>query len=133
MGYHGKSWQTATDDNGVLPPSPPVTPPSRQLDFPDSPYSSKSNVSLPRTISPPCFVNSAPPTPKHPPRAPFMRRSSSDLFEAIEQIRHFNEPAARYVFHQLIATVADLAQVGIRHNDLKDENIVLDERLHVSA
>jgi serine/threonine protein kinase len=61
-----------------------------------------------------------------------MRRSSSDLFEAIEQIRRFNEPAARYVFHQIVATVCDLAAVGIRHNDLKDENIVLDERLHVS-
>ena len=62
-----------------------------------------------------------------------MRRSSSDLFEAIEVVRSFNEPAARYVFHQLVATVCDLAQVGIRHNDLKDENIVIDEQLHVSS
>ncbi|GAA6064259.1 hypothetical protein JCM10212_006408 [Sporobolomyces blumeae] len=127
MEHHGASWQDAAEDNGILPPSPPVTPPSRQLDFPD--VVSPSTSSTPPTIEGPSTVASALAAP--PVRAPFMRRSSSDLFEAIEQFRHFNEPAARYVFHQLVATVCDLASVGIRHNDIKDENIVLDERLRV--
>ncbi|GAA6016106.1 hypothetical protein JCM11491_000670 [Sporobolomyces phaffii] len=130
MEFHGQSWQCSAEENSVLPPSPPVTPPSRSLEIPASPCSS-GFVSLPSTITPPTYALSAPPTPKLPLRAPLMRRSSSDLFEAIEQVRRFNEPAARYVFHQIVATVCDLAAVGIRHNDLKDENIVLDERLHV--
>ncbi|GAA5881776.1 hypothetical protein JCM16303_006447 [Sporobolomyces ruberrimus] len=129
MEFHGKSWQYVSEENSVLPHSPPVTPPSRQLQIPASP-SLINPVSLPSTICPPRFA-SPPKTPTLPVRAPLMRRSSSDLFEAIEVVRRFNEPAARYVFHQIVATVCDLAQVGIRHNDLKDENIVLDERLQV--
>ncbi|GAA5942127.1 serine/threonine-protein kinase [Sporobolomyces koalae] len=152
MEFHGASWQAAADQSGpVLPPSPPVTPPSRQLDFPSllpSPLEATSGsfslpaptemtnsarVSLPSTISPPspCLVPTLPDPKVALLRAPLMRRSSSDLFEAIEHVRCFNEPAARYVFHQIVATVLDLASVGIRHSDLKDENIVLDERLHV--
>ncbi|GAA5962888.1 hypothetical protein JCM3765_005905 [Sporobolomyces pararoseus] len=131
MEFHGKNdWQLTAQENGVLPPSPPVTPPSRELEMPASPSSASSFVSLPSTISPPSFVESSPKTASL--RAPPMVRSSSssDLFDAIETVRSFNEPAARYVFHQIVATVCDLAAVGIRHNDLKDENIVLDERLH---
>lgn len=129
MEFHGKSnWQVTAQGNGVLPPSPPVTPPSRELEIPTSPLSSLGSATLPSTIVPPSFVQTSPKTASL--RAPLMRRSSSDLFEAIEVVRRFNEPAARYVFHQIVATVCDLAAVGIRHNDLKDENIVLDERLH---
>ncbi|GAA5900103.1 uncharacterized protein JCM6883_006090 [Sporobolomyces salmoneus] len=125
MEFHGRSWASTLDS---LPPSPPATPPWRQLDLTGCPIS-PTGVHLPSTITPPSFVSSSPKTSNL--RAPLMRRSSSDLFDAIEVVRRFSEPAARYIFHQIVATVCDLAQVGIRHNDLKDENIVLDERLQV--
>ncbi|KAL1917176.1 uncharacterized protein VTP21DRAFT_4832 [Calcarisporiella thermophila] len=59
------------------------------------------------------------------------RRGSCDLFECIEQHRHFPEHQARHIFRQIVECVAYLDSVGVCHRDLKDENIVIDAALRV--
>ncbi|GAA5950209.1 hypothetical protein JCM21900_003509 [Sporobolomyces salmonicolor] len=127
MEYHGAPWRVAsTEQHHILPPSPPITPPGRHAHFPDSP--SASPLCLPPTSSAAPLPSFVAPSPL---RAPLMRRSSSDLFECIERHRHFDEAVARFVFRQIVATVCDLARVGIMHRDLKDENVCIDESLQV--
>ncbi|GAA5918449.1 hypothetical protein JCM5296_004710 [Sporobolomyces johnsonii] len=131
MEYHGATWRVASPEpHHILPPSPPITPPARHAHFPDSPSTSPLRLSPTSSAAPlPSFV--APSSPRASPRAPLMRRSSSDLFECIERHRHFDEGVARFVFRQIVATVCDLARIGIMHRDLKDENVCIDERLQV--
>ncbi|KAI8881883.1 Pkinase-domain-containing protein [Backusella circina FSU 941] len=57
----------------------------------------------------------------------FERRTSCDLFECIEQHRHFEEKMAKKIFRQIVECVAYLDNIGICHRDIKDENIVIDQ------
>ncbi|KAI8987926.1 kinase-like domain-containing protein [Mycotypha africana] len=57
----------------------------------------------------------------------FVRRTSCDLFECIEQHKQFEEPLAKYIFKQVVDCVAYLEYVGLCHRDIKDENIVIDK------
>ncbi|OAC98646.1 hypothetical protein MUCCIDRAFT_149405 [Mucor lusitanicus CBS 277.49] len=57
----------------------------------------------------------------------FVRRTSCDLFECIEQHKHFDEALAKTIFRQIADCVAYLDCVGICHRDIKDENIVIDQ------
>ncbi|GAA5811961.1 hypothetical protein MFLAVUS_005408 [Mucor flavus] len=62
-----------------------------------------------------------------PPQRQFVRRTSCDLFECIEQHKHFKESLAKKIFKQIADCVAYLECVGVCHRDIKDENIVIDQ------
>lgn len=86
--------------------------------------------------SSPGQVNLVPPTPTRleaPKPPPVIRRSSCDLFECIEQRSKLSENEARYVFAQVVSIMHFLHQRGVYHMDLKDENIVIDQKLKVST
>lgn len=112
MEHHGTSWQTSPSLPISLPPTPPITPPGNYLDLSPSAAQSAPSFLAPRA---PCQA------------PPLLRRSSSDLFEAVERHRHFSEHLARHIFRQIVAAVCDLARAGILHRDVKDENITLAE------
>ncbi|GAA5872002.1 hypothetical protein JCM8547_006212 [Rhodosporidiobolus lusitaniae] len=121
MEYHGSAWRIETREHpSSYLPSPPVTPPAQMADFPRTPSEIAAGTPSPRRPSP---------TPLPP--APLMRRSSSDLFEAIEKHRYFSEHLACVIFFQIIATVYDLFKIGICHRDIKDENVVVDANCQV--
>ncbi|BGO94938.1 hypothetical protein NBRC10512_000617 [Rhodotorula toruloides] len=109
MEHHGTSWRS-DDASSSLPPSPPITPPSRHLPLDSS--------DIPQLAL-------APPARPAPP--PMLRRSSSDLFDCTERHRRFGEVLARFIFCQIVATVCDLARIGIMHRDIKDENVTVEE------
>ncbi|KAI9205615.1 kinase-like domain-containing protein [Polychytrium aggregatum] len=69
------------------------------------------------------------PAPKKPPS--LTRKSSRDLFECIEQHQRFTEDQAKFVMKQILTVVRDLHALGIIHRDLKDENILINERFEV--
>ncbi|KAG8953435.1 hypothetical protein FRC04_002277 [Tulasnella sp. 424] len=74
---------------------------------------------------------SMPPPPPPILRPNLARRPSHDLFECIEQHRMLDERRARYVFKQVVDTVAYLESMGISHRDIKDENLVVDSNFNV--
>lgn len=75
---------------------------------------------------------SMPPPPPPTLRPNLARRASHDLFECIEQHRMLDERRARYVFKQVVDTIAYLESMGISHRDIKDENLVVDSNFNVS-
>ncbi|KAG7562552.1 hypothetical protein FFLO_02026 [Filobasidium floriforme] len=96
--------------------------------------SSFSDTSDPSTPNDPYRRGSAPNIGlgSPPSRPPMMqRRSSHDLFECIEANERFDENKARYIFKQVVDTVAYLHRNGVCHRDIKDENIVIDDKLQV--
>ncbi|BGP27102.1 serine/threonine protein kinase [Rhodotorula toruloides] len=109
MEHHGTSWQSG-DASSSLPPSPPITPPSRHLPLEPSDV---PNLSLTR--------------PARPASPLMLRRSSSDLFDCTERHHCFGEVLARFIFCQIVTTVCDLAHAGIMHRDIKDENVTVEE------
>ncbi|GAA5968473.1 hypothetical protein JCM11641_007647 [Rhodosporidiobolus odoratus] len=102
--FHGSPWRIEDLQPETSLPSPPITPPADRTTFP------RSSLNVPVTSA-------------HT-RAPPMRRSSSDLFECVEMHRNMSEATAQFIFLQVVATVYDLAQVGLVHRDIKDENAV---------
>lgn len=67
-----------------------------------------------------------------PTQRQFVRRTSCDLFECIEQHKHFEETLAKKIFRQIADCVAYLECIGVCHRDIKDENIVIDQDYKVS-
>ncbi|KAL2914819.1 hypothetical protein HK105_205558 [Polyrhizophydium stewartii] len=58
------------------------------------------------------------------------RHASLDLFEYIENNPFFAERKVKHIFHQVALAVQYLHQNNIVHNDIKDENVVIDAELH---
>jgi serine/threonine protein kinase len=54
-----------------------------------------------------------------------------DLFECIERHQRFSERHGRFIFRQIAAAVAHLYSLGLVHRDIKDENILIDDKFHV--
>ncbi|KAK4695709.1 hypothetical protein P7C70_g8500, partial [Phenoliferia sp. Uapishka_3] len=78
------------------------------------------------------FTAGSPPnTPVSPYSSPLIRRSSSDLYQCIEEHRVLSEDVARYVFAQIVETVQSLLDHGIVHCDLKDQNFCIDSNWKV--
>ncbi|KAI7863775.1 kinase-like domain-containing protein [Spinellus fusiger] len=117
MELHGSEWTNEpTAPTSNLPSNimitPPATPP---VTFSHSPtLSNMSDTGI--------YPYSA---------YPMGQRTSCDLFECIEQHRHFDEFLAKSIFRQIVDCIAHLDSLGLCHRDIKDENIVIDRNYKV--
>ncbi|KLO19509.1 kinase-like protein [Schizopora paradoxa] len=62
-------------------------------------------------------------------RPPAFRRPSHDLFQCLESTEKYclPESTAKIIFGQLVNAVLYLDMQGMTHNDIKDENVIIDE------
>ncbi|KAL0901832.1 hypothetical protein ABMA27_006995 [Loxostege sticticalis] len=54
-----------------------------------------------------------------------------DLFEFIERRPRLDEPLLSYIFRQIGQAVEYLHSLNILHRDIKDENVIIDNKFHV--
>lgn len=54
-----------------------------------------------------------------------------DMFKYLSKLGRFEEPIARYYFHQLISSIEYTHNCGYSHRDLKIENWLLDKDFHL--
>ncbi|KAI9024941.1 kinase-like domain-containing protein [Phycomyces nitens] len=111
MELHGTQWSSPLDTD-PFPAGVPHSPALSQTS--EDSYSSSIDS----------------PIEEYPTRV-FTRRTSCDLFECIERHHNFEESLAKDIFRQIVECVAHLDSLGICHRDIKDENIVIDDRYKV--
>ncbi|KAI8072290.1 kinase-like domain-containing protein [Gongronella butleri] len=110
---HGANWSLPTSSHANAHP-PPL-------------YTQAQQPTVPRSIQ----LHTQPPQndTKHP--KPAKKEGARDLFECIEHYGHFSEHVARHIFSQLLDALLYLKKKGIYHRDIKDENILIDDKFHV--
>ncbi|KAI8643117.1 kinase-like domain-containing protein [Parasitella parasitica] len=116
MELHGTSWSSTSTESELSSPRSPA------LSETSSFGSTNSYCSTPSEEYP-SFLEQQQPVIK--------RRTSCDLFECIERHNNFEEPLARMIFKQIASCVAHLDLLGVCHRDIKDENIVIDDKFQV--
>ncbi|GJJ06101.1 hypothetical protein Clacol_000290 [Clathrus columnatus] len=91
----------------------PQTPPSPMSFFssPDKSPQSSASLSSPESLN--------------------TERLSHDLFECIEENKHLPECLSRYIFRQIVDVVHYLDQLGVVHRDIKDENVLIDNKYRI--
>ncbi|XP_050711977.1 uncharacterized protein LOC126996027 isoform X3 [Eriocheir sinensis] len=57
--------------------------------------------------------------------------SGMDLFEFIDRNPRLDEFLAAHIFRQIVAALTYLHSLNIIHRDVKDENVIMDNRFHV--
>jgi len=125
MEHHGSPWQLP--DKAVAKQAAPQILPG--FSSSPAPAMAKSKSAFPAQFAESAVSSPLSLSPPEP--APMLRRSSCDLFECIEQHSRFNDSTARYIFAQIVEIVYSLAQMGICHRDIKDENVVIDNNFRV--
>ncbi|KAI8374625.1 kinase-like domain-containing protein [Radiomyces spectabilis] len=120
MELHGTQWTSATpplsSSSSSSSSSVPSSIPSPIMHSPTLSHTSDDSQST--------FSSST--LDEEPQPRTFVRRTSCDLFECIEQHQRFDESLAKHIFRQIARCVAHLDKLGICHRDIKDENIVID-------
>ncbi|GIY35889.1 hypothetical protein CDAR_44721 [Caerostris darwini] len=54
-----------------------------------------------------------------------------DLFEFIDRYEELEEPLGSYIFRQMVSALKYLHGLGVLHRDIKDENMIIDEKFQV--
>ena len=57
--------------------------------------------------------------------------SGGDLLDLIVETDHFSATRCRYFFRQIMEAVSSMHKAGVVHRDIKPDNIMLDQNMHI--
>ncbi|KAI8844364.1 kinase-like domain-containing protein [Chytriomyces cf. hyalinus JEL632] len=125
---HGSSWGNCGVQDSV---DRPTASSSTKVSIKSKPDQSFTSEELPLAIRKGSTRHTRKPTFCKSVSATFVslvRGPSMDLFECIEKNDRLKNKLAKHVFRQIMCAVAHLHSNNIVHRDLKDENIVIDDK-----